>query len=644
MKGKGKPPPASAELIFSPRLFRTGPATLINVAVETSYSPRVQFFNLYSFDSENGQASVPEASLLPSGVMADLFQGTIVVQSRVPSETLGFRAIPVIGGTEDPSSPLVVTDTSALRSIPGGIVPPPTLPPNEEDSPTTAPNTAAPTPTPAPNTEVPTIAPITLVPTTTATTMPTSAPVADQPSAAPISVSPTEPAVETPTSMPVTAVPSVATTSSPSREGTPTSPPDTAMPTEMAAIANPTVSPSTAVPTPGTSAEPTPSGGFEEIITLQGEVGGEFGRSVALSSDASFLAVGAPENDDAGLGAGRVALYRLGDDTAELLYDFFGADELIAVGLDVKISSMSGSGGGPRLAIGGLDFVDVYPLDQFLDDPDPDDLIFDRFESIFADEGFGESIGISGNGEFIAVSSPIADILGGEEVGLVQVIRLGSGGELIGNDIDGEGTDDRLGTAVALSGDGTIIVVGAPGVEGAGYVRVHELSEGGTSWDLVGQRLEGAVGGDRFGRSVDISEDGQTVAVGATQFESGSGYVVVYQFDGSAWGQIGQTLIGDEADDQFGMSVVLTPDAKYLSVGANTYDIGFVNNGLVRVYENVDDEWIQVGPDVVGSSDSRNLGVGLAMSADGRTVAAGGPFSTSEEDRDIGETVVFNIR
>jgi hypothetical protein len=300
--------------------------------------------------------------------------------------------------------------------------------------------------------------------------------------------------------------------------------------------------------------------------------------------------------------------------------------------------------GGPRLAIGGVDFVDVYPLNQFLNDELGQDLDFDRFEPDFVGEGFGTAVSMSGDGGFVAVGSPLAPIRGGFDVGLVKVFRIGSNAANIGGDINGDDTSDLFGTSISLSADGDIVAIGAPGNIGAGYARVYRLSGSGLVWETIGQTLIGLQAGDTFGRSIALSDDGLTVAIGASQVQSGLGYVQVYAFVGSTWTQVGEDLLGPMENDQFGMSVALTPDARYLAVGANAHDSGdFMNNGLVQVYEDQDGTWVQVGPAVVGSANSRNLGVGLAISSDGRTVAAGGPLSTSDPGRGIGEAVLFQV-
>ena len=55
----------------------------------------------------------------------------------------------------------------------------------------------------------------------------------------------------------------------------------------------------------------------------------------------------------------------------------------------------------------------------------------------------------------------------------------------VGGDIDGEASNDRSGSSVSLSGDGTRVAIGAPynsngNGTNSGHVRVYELS--GNNW------------------------------------------------------------------------------------------------------------------------------------------------------------------
>jgi hypothetical protein len=92
--------------------------------------------------------------------------------------------------------------------------------------------------------------------------------------------------------------------------------------------------------------------------------------------------VGAPSFDNEfGSEEGRVILYQLEGNSANFIFDFSGAQDGLRVG---QVLSMSRSSP-PVLAIGGANFVDVYPISQFLDGhggaANPLVVEFDRFEA-----------------------------------------------------------------------------------------------------------------------------------------------------------------------------------------------------------------------------------------------------------------------
>jgi hypothetical protein len=440
------------------------------------------------------------------------------------------------------------------------------------------------------------------------------------------------PTTSTPTRAPVTEAPTVLITSTPTRAPiiapTPTRAPVTPIP-----IGDPTRKPATPVPTS------TPV--FEELLAIQGAPEEQFGRSIALSGDGSLLAVGAPFNNDFALESGRAGLYQLVGNSATPIFNFAGGQVGLRVGQALSMSRSSQ----PMLAIGGTDFIDVYPLSQFGEGVDPPVLEFERFEPAFISEDYGTSIAVSGDGTRLAAGAPRA-FIGAQGVGQVQIYEVGGvGGGQIGMVIVGLEGNDLFGSAVTLSEDGTIVGVGAiTGASGAGYVRVFSLN--GTNWDQVGQAIVGRQPGDNLGKALSISADGQTVAIGAYQADAvtGAGYVQIFGLVGTTWTQIGADIVGPNNGDRFGVSVALTPDANFLTIGANATDSGgFTNNGLVQIYENKNGTWIQIGGDIIGNADSRNLGVGVAISSDGKTIAAGGPFSTDATDTNVGEASLYSL-
>ena len=160
----------------------------------------------------------------------------------------------------------------------------------------------------------------------------------------------------------------------------------------------------------------------------------------------------------------------------------------------------------------------------------------------------------------------------------------------------GEAEGDQLGRSVALSGDGKTLAVGAPGFwqksdTRPGYVKVYHMNDG--FWKQLGQAIKGESLGNQFGISVSLSDDGKTLAVGANSNdnENGqySGHVRVFSLggddNGSIWTQIGQDIDGEAAGDNSGKSVSLSANGRTVAIGAHVNGGNGEKAGHVRVYQ-----------------------------------------------------------
>ena len=231
----------------------------------------------------------------------------------------------------------------------------------------------------------------------------------------------------------------------------------------------------------------------------------------------------------------------------------------------------------------------------------------------------------SADGNTIIVGEPQV----GDDSGRARVFRFdGSAWSQLGGDINGD-VDDDLGRAVAMSADGNTVVVGAPGrFSGAQprpeYVRVLRFD--GTSWVPIGNDIVGIDDFDEFGNTVSASADGETIIVGAPRGGDVGGfgppgYVQMFRWDGVSWGQLGQTIFGEDAE-RFGRSVSISADGETV-VSANLEDI-FGRSGVARVFRFDGNAWSQLGADLRGVP-FHSFGDEVAISADGGIIAVSSP-------------------
>ena len=202
----------------------------------------------------------------------------------------------------------------------------------------------------------------------------------------------------------------------------------------------------------------------------------------------------------------------------------------------------------------------------------------------------------------------------------------------MGSDIDGEAANDYSGKSLSLSSDGTILAIGADGNDGngnsAGHVRVYEWNSGSSSWVQKGSDIDGAAAGDGSGRSVSLSSDGSVVAIGApTNDDNGNdaGHVRVYEWNSgsSSWVQKGSDIDGEAAGDRSGYSVSLSSDGAIIAIGAPK-NAGGLGGGHVRVYEWNGTIWSQVGSDLDGKWGDE-FGTSVALNEDGKFISVGSP-------------------
>jgi len=231
--------------------------------------------------------------------------------------------------------------------------------------------------------------------------------------------------------------------------------------------------------------------------------------------------------------------------------------------------------------------------------------------------------------------------------------------------------DDRFGRSVALSGDGNTLAVGAVG-EGsaaigangdqadnnanfAGAVYVFTRDTGGVWTQQAYVKSSNTDAVDRFGESVALSDDGNTLAVGAGREDSAAigvfgnqadnnasaaGAVYVFTRDsGGVWTQQAYVKASNtEADDRFGRSVALSGDGNTLAVGAGLEDSATIgvngdqadnsafNAGAVYVFtRDTGGVWTQQAYVKASNTDAGEdfFGQSMALSGDGNTLAVG---------------------
>ena len=240
----------------------------------------------------------------------------------------------------------------------------------------------------------------------------------------------------------------------------------------------------------------------------------------------------------------------------------------------------------------------------------------------------GWSVSSSSNGDVVAIAG-IGNDGNGQDAGHVRVFQWdGSLWEQVGTDIDGEETGDESGRSVFLSDDGQTLAVGAHLNNGngsdSGHVRIYKWS--GSAWQQMGSDINGEAAGDRLGQTVSLSSDGRIMAVGSRQNANNgdnSGHARIYRWSGSVWEQMGSDIDGEATDDYSGFEVTLSSDGQTIAIGAVLNDGNGPDSGHVRIYRWSGSAWEQLGSDINGEAAGDHLGWSVSLSSDGESVAIG---------------------
>jgi hypothetical protein len=250
---------------------------------------------------------------------------------------------------------------------------------------------------------------------------------------------------------------------------------------------------------------------------------------------------------------------------------------------------------------------------------------------------------LSGDGNTAIVGAP-SDNNG---VGAVYVFtRSGTtwtqqGPKLVGTPSGGA----NQGQAVALSADGNTAIVGGPG-DGNDYGAAWVFTRSGSTWSqpakLVGT---GAVGPCPYtadisvcpaqGTAVALSSDGNTAIVGGPGDAFSRGAAWIFTRSGTTWTQQGSKLVANDAaaGPALGSSVALSGDGNTAVAGGPLDGAQVAQVGAAWVFTRSGNTWTQQGPKLVGNDYTLygtgigpRIGSSVALSADGNTVAAGGPY------------------
>ncbi|MBN2669029.1 MAG: T9SS type A sorting domain-containing protein [Bacteroidales bacterium] len=203
----------------------------------------------------------------------------------------------------------------------------------------------------------------------------------------------------------------------------------------------------------------------------------------------------------------------------------------------------------------------------------------------------GNDISINGSGDVIIIATKGAETSNGNNSGNVKAFEWsGEAWVQKGTDIIGVHTGEYFGYSVDVDNLGETIVVGTvrngQQYTDAGRVAVYKYIN--DNWIQVGQNLYGDYANDFFGHDVAISGDGNRIICSSDYYsQADNGKVSVFEINQDTI-ILSAEFIGDNSSDLFGTSVAISQNGNTISVGAVDYDgpqNEITSMGLVRVME-----------------------------------------------------------
>lgn len=426
-----------------------------------------------------------------------------------------------------------------------------------------------------------------------------------------------------------------------------------------------------------------------------------FGWAIALSGDGATLVVGAPyedsnatkangdEGNDNAPDAGAAYVYARGSDGLWAKTAYLKASNAVAG--DVFASAVAISGDGNVIAIGAWmqwsassgingnrwDLSAPYAGAVYIFDRDKNGLWretnFIKPHNADYSDGFGMSLALSYDGSALVVGAPSEgsgaagvdgdgtdNTLPGSGAAYVFTRDAGVWSETSYLKSSNPDLDDYFGSSVAISANGSMIVVGAPKEDGGatginGAQGDNSALDSGAAYVFWKSRVHGWAQVaylkafntetlDDFGHRVAISGDGKTVAVAADLEDSDasdvdgdsannnvtdSGAVYTYTGCGTGWDE--EAYIKSSRTSTtgiFGTDLALSDNGNVLAVSAH---IDYLYKGAVYTYGRIAGAWTSIGRlEANVGSGGDGFGYSIGMSTDGGAIAVGAPWESSD--------------
>lgn len=215
--------------------------------------------------------------------------------------------------------------------------------------------------------------------------------------------------------------------------------------------------------------------------------------------------------------------------------------------------------------------------------------------------------------------------------------------------IYGKQANGQLGTSIALSGDGSRIVIGSPSVLTTGVAQTFQLID--DQWVKLTHDIVGLEAGDELGLSVSMDQSGNRLVLGSPGKNRNIGSFSVYDFqEGKGWMIMKQTFSDDPMSTiqprfRIGEHVALSGNGMIL---AGSYTESFpiikptlvntspststINRTIIKTFCLDKSGWISLGQDLVGKHSADDFASSMALNDKGLVLVVGAPTAGNTEE------------
>ena len=276
---------------------------------------------------------------------------------------------------------------------------------------------------------------------------------------------------------------------------------------------------------------------------------------------------------------------------------------------------------------------------------------------------FGSDTTLSADGNILAVGAYNSDVNSSYSGQVTLYHWKNSAWEALGSRINGI-SSTQTGYSIALSSDGTKLVVGSPYHNSqTGYVTVYELADYqndapevlnstailSKSSSITLLPYVNDQENDSYTITINQPSNGTAVVSNTkiiytpNQNFAGQDYVTfqasdgnnissvatitlnVYNFFYPEGFQVGEEIIGEAKDDYFGGSIAINDDGSIIAIGSSLNDSNGTDSGEVKIFKNTNDSWVQIG-NLNGAGANSSFGTKLALNGIGNQILINGKY------------------